>query len=482
MQKLYAPLRHGTSSAPDGSAFRRVGGMLADLFPEPPEPLEPPEPTASPEPSASSGRARRWLIVLVYVLSVIAGAAVSLARYVGTPPWKTIYAEDYGIYMVQALAHPWRSIFFSYAGYEQLVPRLIAQFVSMLPLADVAAGLAVTGALIAAACALFAFHASAGHVHSRFLRIVLGLSVLLLPVALQEIANSGVNTPWYLLIALFWALLWRPRSRPGMAVAALIGFAAASSNITAVVFVVLIVLRVAALPRLREHAVTAGWLAGCAVQVPYLLHSTSTSSSRLSHLATPAQVGSFYGHDVLLPAFGWHVSWLLRHWVDRNYGVLITGALIAIGVAVALFTGTRRVRLFVVTAMVFGVIFAGFAGTVTWWVTVNPVKFDFEPGSRYTCLPILLITAVAIVAIDARFRGNGRSIAAAAAAAGLVAVLCIGWIPDFRYTAHRGDAPAWAPLLSQWADTCRTHGEVRFVGDYVNYGTMVIPCGRIRGQ
>jgi hypothetical protein len=415
---------------------------------------------------------------------VCAGAALLLARYVGTPPWRTVYAEDYPVYLVEALAHPWRSIFTSYAGYEQLVPRLIGQFVSMLPLRDAAAALAISGALIAAGCAVFVYHASAGQVRNTPLRVLLGLAVLLMPTALLQIANSTVNTPWYLLIALFWAMLWRPRSKAGMAVAALIGFAAASSNITAAVFVVLVIARIIALPRLREHAVTAGWLAGCLVQLPYFLRNGSSSSSRLSHLATPAQTFSFYGHDVLLPAFGWHMSWLLRHWVDRNYGVVITGALIAIAVAVALVTGTRRVRVFVVAALGFGFVFAAFAATVTWWVTVNRVTFDSEPGARYSGLPILLITAAAIVAVDAKI--SSRSAASATtigATLALVAVLCVGWIPDFRYAAQRDDgAPAWAPILSQLVQTCRHHDVVLYQDSYAANAIMVIPCTRIRGQ
>jgi hypothetical protein len=440
--------------------------MLGELFPEAPSPRW----------------SRRWVIAAVYVLCIVGGAALSLARYVGQPPWKTIYAEDYPVYLVEALAHPWRGVFLSYAGYEQLVPRVIAQFVTLLPLHDAAAGLAVAGALIASAVAVFVFHASAGHVRSTVLRVLLGLSVLLLPGALLEIANAGVNTPWYLLIALFWALLWRPRSAAGMAVAALIGFAAASSNITAVVFVVLVAVRVVALPRLREQAVSAGWLAGCLVQLPYVLTSTSTSSSRLAHLATPGQTASFYGHDVLLPAFGWHLSWLLRHWVGRNYGVLIVGGLVAIAAAVTLVTGSRRVRVFVVAALGFGFVFAAFAATVTWWVTVNPVKFDFEPGARYTGLPILLITAAAVVAIDDKLRSlSMRSAGALAAVLATTAVLCVGWIPDFRYVSHRTEAPAWAPTLSQWRQTCQHQDAIQYRDGYAGNAIMVIPCSRIRG-
>ena len=473
MQNVYTPVRNGNSPTSSRGVFRRVQATLAELFPEAPERAEP--------------RRSRVLTVMVTVLVVIAGAGISLARYTGSPPWKSVYAEDYPVYLVEALAHPWRSIFTDYAGYEQLVPRLIGQFVSFLPMRDAAPAFAIIGALFTAGVAVFVYFVSEGHVRGTLGRVLLALSVLLLPNALLQLGNSGVNTPWYLEIALFWALLWRPRSRTGMAVAALTGFFAASSNITVVVFAPIVVIRLVALPRPREHAVTAGWLAGCLVQLPYFLNSTSSTTSRLSQLATPVQTAWFYGRDVLLPAFGWHMSWLLRNWVDRDYGVLITGGLIAIGTVIALVTGTRRVRVFVMAALGFGFVFAAFAATVTWWVTVNGVKFDSEPGARYTALPILLITAAAIVAVDAKFsprlsRGSlSRSgIPAIVASLGLIAVLCVGWIPDFRYQAQRNEAPPWAPIAAQWQRICQHHPVVRYTDGYANKTTFVIPCSRIR--
>jgi hypothetical protein len=456
-------------------AFGRVGQLVAPLFPEAPVPV--PEAPVPEKP-----RARRWLIVAAYLVCLVGGAALSLARYVGSPPWKTIYAEDLPVYLAEALAHPWQSLFSPYAGYLQLVPRIIGQIVSLLPLPDAAAGFAISGALITSGCALFIFHVSTGHVRHPLMRALLALSVILLPVALLQIANSGVNSPWYLLMALFWAMLWRPRSAGGMVLAAVVGFAAVTSNITGVVFVVLVVARLIALPRVREHAVTVGWLAGCLVQLPYFLHSGSSSSSRLSQLATAGQSVTFYGHDVLLPAFGWHVSWVLRHWWDRNYALLLVGGLIAIAVVVILVTGVARVRAFTVAALIFGFLFTVFAATVTWWVTINGVKPDTEPGARYTCLPILLITAVLIVAVDSRFMEARRwRPASVAAVIGLVAVLCVGWIPDFRYAAGRATAPLWAPKATQWLDTCQHSHAVHFYDGYDDKTTLVIPCSRIRG-
>jgi hypothetical protein len=442
-----------------------------------------------PEPGPA-GENKRGLVLATYVVLLCAGTVLMLARYVGQPPWRTIYAEDLPVYLVQALAHPWRGMLMSYSGYLQLSSRVIAQVVSFLPIQDAAKAFAVIGALVDTACALFVFHSSSGLIRSRLLRALLALAVLLLPVALLQITDSGVNTPWYLLMALFFALLWRPPTRAGAVLAAFIGFAAASSNITAVVFVVLVVARIIALPRLREHAVSLGWLVGCLMQAPYLLNSLLTgasgaaatggaSSTRLSHLATPKQSLSFYGHDVVLPAFGWHLSWLLRDWLHRDLATLAVGAVLACVTAYILYTGSRRVRLFTVLALVFGFLFATFASTLTWWVAVDPVVPANEPGARYTCLPILLITAILIVAVDSRLPSLGPA-TAKLAVLGLVAVLCVGWIPDFRYTSARTTAPIWAPIVAQWERTCQHHDAVRYwEGGWYDEETMVIPCSRL---
>ena len=115
----------------------------------------------------------------------------------------------------------------------------------------------------AALCALFIYHALDGWVRSPWLRALAGAALILLPLAPIEIADSAVGAPWYVLTALFFALLWRPKNWAGMTAAALVAFAAASSEILAVIYAPLVLLRLVALPRWREHAVTAGWLAAC---------------------------------------------------------------------------------------------------------------------------------------------------------------------------------------------------------------------------
>ncbi len=231
------------------------------------------------------------------------GTVVLLPRIAGVPAWDSIYAEDQGVYLFDALAHPWHLIV-PYGGYEgvRAPPRRPA---GLLPAAcgrrgAVRAGRAGTAAL----CALFIYHAMDGGIRSPWLRALAGAALILLPLAPIEIADCTVGSPWYVLAALFFGLLWRPKNWAGMTAAALVAFAAASSEILALIYAPLVLLRVVALPRWREHAVTAGWLAGLLVQVPVVLESYAQHTQRVTSLARPVRALGFYFHNIALRAFG----------------------------------------------------------------------------------------------------------------------------------------------------------------------------------
>ena len=92
---------------------RRAAGVLRELFPEPAEPVP--------------RRVPRGLSVLLLAAAVALGVLVMLVRVEGpVPAWDSIYGEDLSIFLIQALQHPW-PLLVPYAGYVQLVPRLIAQ-------------------------------------------------------------------------------------------------------------------------------------------------------------------------------------------------------------------------------------------------------------------------------------------------------------------------------------------------------------------
>jgi hypothetical protein len=415
-------------------------------------------------------RSRPLLAVAVQVAAVGVGAIVLLGRIPGTPAWDGIYAEDLGIFLRNALQHPWQ-LLIPYAGYMQLVPQTLGQIASMLPLPDAAAFFAITGALIASACALFIFHASTGHIQSPVLRALLAVAVVLLPVAPLEIADSGVNTPWYLMMALFWAILWRPRTRTAMVLVALLAFLTVTSNTLAVVFAPLLLLRIIALPRWREHAVTIGFTLGALAQAPYVLGFVHGNVKRAAKLGAPGLSLSFYGHRVVLPSVGWHLSWFLRDHLGVDTATALVALLLIIVFGWALITQPTPARLFVVTAIVTGFVFSMVATTVSYWVAGNPPLPGEEAGSRYTDLPILLFQAAAIVAVDWWLRGlrrrgsHARSTAAGqgaqismrmvAAVSALAVVFAVGWISDYRYFGNRSHVYVWSTTSAQWLKACQ---------------------------
>jgi hypothetical protein len=414
--------------------------VLADLFPPPAE-------------SAPRTGLVRWVLLLAQAAAVPLGALVMLARVGGRPAWKSVWAEDPGIYLPRALAHPWH-LLQSYGGYLQLLPRLIGQLAALVPIKDASVVFAVSGALVASGCGLFAYHASAGHVSSRWLRALVGLSVLLLPVAQLEIADNGVNSIWYLLAALFWAALWRPRTRTGAAIAAVVAFAAAASSSLGLLYAPLLAARAIVVPRrLREHAATAGWALGCLLQV--LIIATSHLSRLRPH--SPVNAVLYYAHEVLLPALGWHFSWQLRDIVGVTAATAVIGGVIVAVLAWAVVTQPGRCRVFVVTAVATGLLFTVVTSALAWGGPVQRVTVRVEHGARYSTVPILLLDAALIVVADTCARRWWPRPKAIAAVAALVAVLAAGWATDFRYPVRRftGPSSAWTATADVWLRHCR---------------------------
>jgi hypothetical protein len=416
--------------------------VLADLFPAPPEPA-----------THRAGLAR-WAFPLVQIAALAMGAVVMLVRIGGPrPSWDRAYAEDPGLYLPAALAHPWH-LLQSYGGYLQLVPRMIAQIAALVPIQHASVVFAAGGALIASGCALFTYHASAGHVISRGFRVLLGLSVLLLPVAQLEIADNGVNSIWYLLVALFWAALWRPRSRAAGWVAAIVAFAAAASSSLALLYAPLFGARLLTVPgRRREHAATVGWALGGVLQVFVIV------TSHLSRFSprNPMNAVVFYGRDVVLPSLGWHNSWHLRDLIGLSGATVLVGGLIAVVLLAAVATQGRSCRAFVVTAVATGLVFTAVTSAFGWGGPGQLDTVTAEHGARYSTVPILLLVAALIVSADSFARSWWPRPKAVVAIALLVAVLGAGWITDFRYPVRRyaGPASAWVTTVDAWLGFCQ---------------------------
>src|SRR5580704_15984362 len=379
---------------------------LAALFPEAEVSKAPVSKAPVSEAEGVPGRRlrRRAVSVAIQVAVVCAAAGALLLRVAGVPAWDGTYAEDNGVFLVDGLVRPWH-LLVPYSGYLELGPRVIGQIVAtFLPIVDASAAYAITGALIGGAAGLFLYHASEGYIRSPWARALLGGALVLLPIAPLDIIDSGVDSPWYAMAALFFAVLWRPRSWPGMLAAVLVACYASSSEIVAVIYAPLLLIRLIALPRVREHAVTAGWLLGLMLQVPVVVLSYTQHKQRLGALATPGQAVAFYCHNVLLRALGWHLSIWLKSAAGYNGATAIVGALVALAIGWTLVTGDRPVRLFAVIALLTGFVQTIFDATISQYVIFQQPTPTFMAAARYSTIPVLLIAATGIAAVDSYFR------------------------------------------------------------------------------
>jgi hypothetical protein len=436
--------------------------------------------------------------VAIQIFAVLVATLVMLPRVAFIPAWKEVYAEDNGVFLIGALQHPW-DLLAPYGGYLQLVPRILGQLVSLVSLWDAARIYALAGALIAAVCALFIYHASEGYIRSPWLRATLGAALILLPMAPIEMADNGVASPWYLLVAAFWAVMWRPLTRWGMLAAGLMAFAATSSELLAVIYLPLLVIRVIALPRWREHAVTIGFVLGLLVQVAANLSDSAEHNQRLQGFGSLLGSVKFYFHAFVLRSVGWHLSWWLQKLFGLNGATAVVGVFLLAVLAWVLITGDRQSRVFAVLATVTGFVEVMIAATVpgppgAGWVARGVANFGFQPGSRYEALPVMLLYATVLVAVDTFIRRPGpvtstpRSQAArpgprpwtVIVVTALTCALAFSWLADYRYyVPSRVSQGIWTHTLDHWLRVCdgSKTGEISLPAwDAPN---AVVPCSRI---
>jgi hypothetical protein len=313
------------------------------------------------------------------------------------------------------------------------------------------------------------------------------VALVLLPVAPMEVIGSGVETPWYLLPVLFWAMLWRPRTRPAMAVAAAVGFLTMASNILAALLAPLLVARLYVLRRPREHAVSAGWLAGALVQAAFIIPLALHGRSRLhpGSLTPPGQSLAFYGHVVLLPSLGWHTSWWLRSFAGANGAAAIAAVVLAVSFGLILVTQPGA-RVFVVTALAAGFLFTVAAVSINRAPAIEPMLPTRMGSTRYTIMADFLIVSASIVGADHALRSRAHdrqrqraALKSVTAVTALVVFLAATWSVDFRYTGLRTTtAWSWAPIAAKWERDC-AHSRTGEITETVYKRPWTLPCRNI---
>ncbi len=452
-------------SGPGRSTVRSVGHHLDPLFP----------------PAPPRGRTPRWVTALLSVAALFGGAAALLTRQVGLPSAQTVWAEDGAVFLSQQyLPHPRGGLFLHpYNGYMHLVPRLLARLTVTAPIADAAFVLAAGAALVVAAVALLVFHGARAHVPSVPARLLLALAVVALPMGNFEVLTNVANLQWYLLFAMFWVLLWRPRGWAGTAVSAATALLATMTSPLTLLLLPLVALRAWRLPGLRERVVVLAWAAGLAVQLAVVLRTTRPPGTDQPEVGAIAWT---YLVRIVLGSFG-GVTETVRAYDRLGATAVLVAVLALVLLLLPGLLSSAQSRLAVGCAGAASVAYFVIPMGLNWSDTFRPeVPLALDGGGRYSVVPtLLLLSAVAISLGRPRAAGpaaRARTLVPVVLQVGtalvLLTVLAVDWhVP----VTDRGRAPTWATGLALARAGCAAPtGTVRVPIQPASTFSAELPC------
>ncbi|MFI7284557.1 hypothetical protein ACIBOV_30300 [Micromonospora chersina] len=417
----------------------------------------------------AAARSGGWGGLALATAAAVAGAALQLLRQPGAGALDSVWAEDGTVFLSEALRQgPLTALTTSYAGYYHAVPRLLGGIAALVPADAAAAVLAVEAALAVALLAVLVYVASAAHLAAPLSRVLVSAAILVVPVGQAEVLNSIANFHWYGLYALFWVLIWTPRTRSGRAVAVVVTILVVASDILSVVFVPLVLWRAfrpADGPRRDRHGVVlAGALAlGVAVHLAGLL--TGSSGRQLSPDPVRA-VASYLLRAVPAPLVG--ERWLGGE-IDARWLVLAAVAWLAVG-AVVLLAFAR------LTGPAWPLaIAAALHGAALY---ILPVFLSGTAAPRYAVAPALLV----VTALVALLQPAGGTRARKAPLYALAVVLALVAAVNFRVGNPRADGPSWREEVTHARATCAP-GATALIPvaprDETPPWLARIPCGRL---
>lgn len=408
-----------TTPAPtSGSRLRRLRGRarvaLAALF------------------ATQPGRPIGWPAITLACAAVLLGTALSLLRQPGAGALDTIWAEDGRIFLSEAVGHGPQAFVTSYAGYYHAIPRLLAALAALVPADAAAAVLAVAAALCAALGALLVYVASGSQLTSPLTRLLVSAVVLAVPVG-SEVWNSIANLHWYGLYALFWVLIWTPRGRAARFVAVAVVLLVAGSDILALVFVPLALLR--ALRRVdggrREpHGRLLATALGLGLAAQFAGLLVGASSRALSPDLVQAVVG-YLLRAVPAPLIG-------ERWLGNDVGprLLALAAVAWVVVAtVVLLARTRLVR----PAWPLAACAAAHSAALY----ILPVLLSGTATPRYAVAPAMLVVVALVALLQPRPDAAARPAAAGVPLLAMTALLAFVAVVNFRPDNPRADGPRW---------------------------------------
>ena len=380
--------------------------------------------------------------MLVGLFSFVLATGMMLARQPGVSALDTMYAEDGAVFLGQALADgPADAITRPYGGYVHVVPRLLAELTAALPVRGAAPALALESAAFVAMLAIVVFRASGGHIRSTAIRAVLALSMVVVPVAQEEVLNNIANLHWYLLFASVWVLLWVPTSRWEVLVGGLVLLLTAMSDPLALLLLPLAVARGWALGRPYADGFMVALVGGLAAQLGL---TTLGDATRQRNAVAPK----------LLEQVHWYAFYVVGRGIFGSravgrFGDATSIYLVMVAVLMSAVSGVAAVVLRVRTAAVVGVF-----AVMSVLFYLAPLMLTGSTPSRYTVIPVLLLFSMVATAWDG-LREPMPKVPRLAIEVVLILVLVTVWSFNFRVGNRRARGPRWSQEVAVAMARCQ---------------------------
>lgn len=343
-------------------------------------------------------------VPLLAGLWIVAATALSMLRQPGVPSWNAFWAEDGEIFFQGALERSLLSgVVQDWAGYLHLAPRLVGEVATLVPLRHAPFVFALLGSLVVAVLSTYVFFASRSVLSTVWARALVAGLFVLAPVTAFEVAANAVDLHWYLLYAAFWALLARPTTRGGRVAGAVVVVVATLSDPLVALLAPLAILQALA-DEGRRRWVTPGLLF-LALVVQGIVSRTGDAPERFTPFDA-VDIPGIFGLRVAGSALvgDRHVG---DFWTRFGWAFVVASLIVvAIGVVLALRATSGGTRRFVVIAVGYSVLVALVPLVVRGTGEMAPMADMFSyNGSRYTVMPIQLLTVAAIAVVD---RGVSR--------------------------------------------------------------------------
>jgi hypothetical protein len=432
-----------------------------------------------PEPVPVGIGLSRAKVALLAVTLLGAAVLLQLARIGWTGSLDALWAEDGSILLQGAVTHGAGSMLFSeYAGYLIFIPRLIGEIVTVVPLRAAPGAFSVLSALVAALSGLAVWHASSGHIENPYLRGILAGLTVLTPIGGLETIDSASYTSWYMLFAVFWLLLWRPRTAAGAGLGAVFILLTGLSTPGVWFLAPLALLRAFAIRDRRDLAIVLSWAVGAVVQ----FYAVATSSAEQ---VTPAWTKDVW--TVLLQrvvdgtAFGLRLggeAWVHFGWTFLA-ALTVAGVL---GMGVGLWKTSRSVRY--LAALAIPIALTMFIVAIYQRAVATPMAWPSDgwngDAGRYSLVPVMLLVSVILAMVDRSWRGRewrerpwtGIAVVSVLLVSGLISL-------PARNLAGRG-TPPWSASLGAADTTCSASPEGASTLQISPPGfAMELPCSKV---